>query len=286
MSKVALIVDSTGDLPLSYLKDNNVCMVPLKVSFGQDTYFDAIEMTPSEFYKRLAVSEELPKTSMPSPQQFKDCFEKLADEGYEEAVSLSISSGISGTYNGSVLAAQDAPIKVHTVDTKCVTLGLGLIADAAVKLRDAGFSAEEIATKVEEIAKATELHFIIGSMDNLVKGGRAHKAAGLASSLLDIKPILTLDEEGKIVPFKRFKGQAKALSGLASYVKKQNDLLGPLNYTLIYTDDISDIDDLRNALAKKGIEGSEILCGSNGPVIGTYVPDACGIAFYPQSVLD
>lgn len=286
MSNVALVVDSTCDLGVEKLKSMNVAMVPLKVTFGEETYLDAIEISPQQFYERLDQVDYLPKTSMPSPAEFLEVFNDLSTEGYDEIVSVSISSGISGTYGGSVLAAKDVSVPVYCIDTKCVTLGLGLLVDAAAKLRDRGFSAAEIAERIEEISQKTVLLFIIDNLDNLVKGGRAHKAAGLASTLLDIKPILTLDDEGKIVPFKKFKGKGKALAGLAKYVKSQSDEHGRLNYACIYTQEREDIELLRTALSEVGVIGEELVTASNGPVIGTYVPQACGIAYYPAELLD
>lgn len=282
MPKVGLVVDSTCDMSAEELASLGVELVSLKVSFGDETFLDAREITPSQFFERLATAPELPKTSQPSPQQFSEAFDRLIEQGCESIVSLSLSSAISGTYQTSVMVAREYDVPVYCIDTRNVTQGLALIVEAAVKLRDQGLNGEQLAQRITHIAKNTQLLFVIYSMDNLVKGGRAGRAAGLAASLLDIKPILTMDSEGVITPFKKCKGKKRAVIELAKYVAKTSQEKGPLNYAVIYTNDEEDVEVVRQALAHAGVEGTEVRTGSNGAVIGTYVPEACGIAFYPQ----
>lgn len=282
MPKVGLVVDSTCDMSAEEIKKLNVELASLRVTFGDETFLDAIEITPQEFYKRLQAADELPKTSQPAPQQFSECFDRLIAQGCDSIVSLSLSSAISGTYQTSTIVAKEYDIPIYCIDTRNVTQGLATILLAACELRDQGLSGQEIAEKISLIAKQTQLLFVIYSMDNLVKGGRAGRSAGLAASLLDIKPILTMGEDGVITPFKKCKGKKRAVAELAKYVASCSKKLGPLNYTLISTIDPDDIDMLRVAFAEAGVVGKEIHTGTNGAVIGTYVPEACGVAFYPQ----
>lgn len=283
MPKVGIVVDSTCDMTVEELQALNVELAPLRVTFGDKTYLDAVEMTSEEFYRELAQAEELPKTSQPSPQQFADCFDRLIAQGCESIVSLSLSSAISGTYQTSTIVAKEYDVPIYCIDTKNVTHGLSMLVRAACELRDKGLSGEEVNAAIRKIAPQTQLLFVIYSMDNLVKGGRAGRSAGLAASLLDIKPILTLDETGTIAPFKKCKGKKKAVAELAKYVAKCSKEKGPLYYTLINTTDPDDIDLLREAFAEAGVIGEEVHHGTDGAVIGTYVPEACGVAFYPQN---
>lgn len=284
--KVGIVTDSTCDLTLEVLEKLNVALVPLKVSFGKSTYFDTLEISSDEFYKRLEHADELPKTSQPSPVQFMDAFEQLVEAGCTEIVSLSLSSSISGTFQSSLLAARDSRVPVHCVDTLSVTHGLGILVMAACELRDRGCSGTQIAEKIQELVPETKLLFIIDSMDNLVKGGRAGRAAGVAAALLDIKPILTLDETGTITPFKKYKGRKKAISELSRFVAAESADKGKLRYALIYTDEPADIDLLRSSFTDAQVNGVELHSGSNGPVIGTYVPKACGVAYYPDHLMN
>lgn len=283
MPKVGLVVDSTCDMTVEELAALDVELAPLRVTFGSKTYLDAVEMTSPEFYRELAQAEELPKTSQPSPQQFSECFDRLIAKGCDSIVSLSLSSAISGTYQTSTIVAKDYDIPIYCIDTKNVTHGLSTLVLAACKLRESGMGGKELANSIQKIALKTQLLFVIYSMDNLVKGGRAGRSVGLAASLLDIKPILTLDETGVIAPFKKCKGKKKAVQELAKYVAQCSREDGPLNYTLINTTEPDDIPMLREAFEQAGVVGTEIHQGSNGAVIGTYVPEACGVAFYPQN---
>ena len=282
MPKVGLVVDSTCDMSAEEIRNLNVELAPLRVTFGDETFLDTVEITPQEFYRRLSVADELPKTSQPAPKQFSECFDRLVAQGCDSIVSLSLSSAISGTYQTSTIVAKEYDIPIYCIDTRNVTQGLATILLAACDLREKGCTGEEIADQIKKIARQTQLLFVIYSMDNLVKGGRAGRSAGLAASLLDIKPILTMGEDGVITPFKKCKGKKRAVAELAKYVASCSGEMGPLNYTLINTTEPDDIDMLREAFAEAGVVGQEIHTGSNGAVIGTYVPEACGVAFYPQ----
>lgn len=282
MPKVGLVVDSTCDMTAQQIADLGVELAPLRVTFGDETFLDAVEISSEEFYKRLANADELPKTSQPAPQQFSECFERLIAQGCDSIVSLSLSSAISGTYQTSTIVARDYEIPIYCIDTRNVTQGLATILLAAVEMRDKGLDGKTIAENIKKVALKTQLLFVIYTMDNLVKGGRAGRSAGLAASLLDIKPILTMGPDGVITPFKKCKGKKRAVGELAKYVAKCSREIGPLNFTLINTTEPEDIDMLREAFAEAGVIGKEIHTGSNGAVIGTYVPEACGVAFYPQ----
>lgn len=286
MTKTAIVVDSTCDLGPETLEKLGVKMVPLKVIFGEESFDDAIDISADEFYAKLKTVKELPTTSQPAPLEFISTFNACADEGYDDIVCLSISSGISGTYQGAVLASASSKIPVYCVDSKSVSLGLALLVDAAVKFRDRGLNAIQIAQRLEDIVSKLRLLFIIDSLDNLVKGGRAHKAAGLASALLDIKPILMLDEEGKIVPYKKFKGRSKAFVGMGAYIREYNEKEGPLYFAPLYTQDPQDAQRIRDCMIEAGVDAVELLTGQVGPAIGTHVPEAASVAIYPQELLD
>lgn len=282
MHKVGIVVDSTCDMTPAELAELDVRMVPLRVTFGDETFLDEIEISKEEFYERLFASDELPKTSQPAPTQYIDTYKKLAQEGCDEIISLSLSSAISGAYQTSVLASREVDIPVYCFDTKNVTQGLGTLVIAATRLRAKGLYGQELVDAMQHVCDEAELYFIIDDMSYLVKGGRAGRAAGLAASILDIKPILTLDETGTIAPYRKCKGTKKAVAELAKHVARVSLEKGPLNYSLIYTTKPEDIPMLQVAFDAAGVQGTCIYTGSNGPVIGTYVPLACGVAFYPQ----
>lgn len=284
MAKVGIVVDSTCDISQSELRELDVHVVPLKVLFGEESFLDGVEITPEEFYRKLATVEELPKTSQPSPMQFLEAYNACAAEGCSEVVCLTLSAELSGTFQSAHLAAQDSPIPVHTVDTKKVSLGFGLIVREVVARRAEGdYSGEELAAFAQGIVDTSEMYFILDTMKYIVMGGRAGKAAGLAAALLNIKPILEVGSDGVVAPVKKAKGRHKAISELAKLTKSRSDKLGPLKYGVIYSNNISVAHEMSNALDTVGINGRKMGYGAVGPVIGTYAGfEATGVVLYPD----
>jgi DegV family protein with EDD domain len=282
MPRVGIVTDSTCDLHPTQLEAMNVKMVPLKVLFGEESSLDWIELEPAEFYERLSKASTLPKTSQPAPADFKAAYEELAAQGCESIVSIHISSKLSGTIGSAEVAAADAPVPVHIVDTKKVSQALGLIVQAACDARDEGMNGQEVADYVTGISAKTRLFFVLNTLDNLVKGGRAGKAAGLAASLLDIKPVLDVNAEGIIEPFKKVKGRKKALAALAEHVAQDSKDLGRLRLALLHGCDEDGLAMLRAELDKSGADVDIVTTGLVGAVVGTYVAvGALGCAYYP-----
>ncbi|MFU8890980.1 MAG: DegV family protein [Anaerosomatales bacterium] len=283
MTRVGIVCDSTCDLGPQWLGDHGVRMVPLKVLFGTDSYLDWTDMSPDEFYVKLSASPVLPKTSQPSPADFATAYARLAGEGCTEIVSIHLTSALSGTFESATLAAVDAPVPIRIVDTKTVSMGTALAVKAAIEARDGGGSASEVEAAARTAAETSRLYFILDTLEYLVKGGRAGKAAGLAASVLNIKPILTFTPEGTIEPFKKVKGLKKALAELAAQVAA--DSAGSSVRLAVLHGSAPDLaDQMVSALDAAGVDYELDMIGSVGAVIGTYAgPGAVGLAYYPIS---
>jgi DegV family protein with EDD domain len=241
-------------------------------------------MHPDEFFKRLAKASSLPTTSQPSPADFETAYGELAAAGCKEIVSVHLSSPLSGTVESATLAAENSSIPVHIVDTKLVSVALGLIVKKAIELRDAGLSAAEIADGCTQTARNTRLYFVLDTLDYLVKGGRAGKAAGLAATLLNIKPILRFNAEGIIEPFKKVKGTRKAITELAQHVARESSEFGRMRVALLHAVAPQLAEELRLALDADGADYELDSVGFVGAVIGTYSgPGAVGLGYYPIS---
>jgi len=283
MTRVGLVCDSTCDLGPQWLADHDIRMVPLKVLFGSESFLDWIDLTPEQFYTRLASSQSLPKTSQPSPADFAAAYAALAESGCEEIVSIHLTSALSGTFESATMAAVDSPVPVRIVDTKTVSLATGLAIKLALEARDAGKSAAEIEDAAREAAESSRLFFILDTLEYLVKGGRAGKAAGLAASVLNIKPILTFNNEGTIEPFKKVKGFKKALGELAAHVAE--DAGGKrIRLSILHGAAPELAGQVTAALDSAGVSYELDTVESVGAVIGTYAgPGAVGIAYLPHS---
>ena len=279
--RVGIVCDSTCDLGPTWLAAHDVTMVPLKVLFGEETFRDWVDMQPDEFFARLAKSPVLPKTSQPSPAEFEQAYRALAESGVEEIVSIHLSAALSGTFGSASIAAETSPVPVRLVDSRLVTSACGLAVKAAVEARDAGQDGAGVQAAAERTAANTRLFFVLDTLEYLVRGGRAGKAQGLAAALLDIKPVLRIDEAGVVAPFKRARGLKRALAELAAHVAE--DAAGrKLRVSLLHACRPQLAEELGVAIAAAGVDfvrEDDVLLGA---VIGTYAgPGAVGVAYLP-----
>jgi DegV family protein with EDD domain len=282
MPKVGIVTDSTCDVEPARLAQLGVEMVPLTVHFGDEHYRDWIDLHPKEFYAKLAASLLLPTTSQPSPADFAAAYARLAEQGFEEVVVITLSSALSGTYDSAMLGARDAKLPVRVVDGKRASQGTALIVFAAVEARDAGLDAAAIEARATEVARSSRLFFLLDTLDYLVKGGRAGKATGLAASLLNVKPVLEVNAEGYIEPFKKVRGRQQAVAALAQHVAEESRSRGRLRAALLHARIGGEVEELQAALRAADADIEVVSQGILGAVIGTYTgPGAVGIAYYP-----
>ena len=191
---VRIVVDSTADMPESLRAQ--VTVVPLNVNFGREQYIDGVTIQRDEFYEKLVASKNLPTTSQPSPDAYARVFEEAKQAG-DTLVVLTVSSGISGTYQSAMIAAQDYPENVHIVDTLHVANGFGVLAAYAIELANAGKGAQEIVEAIERERHNVEFYALLDTLDYLQKGGRISKTVAFAGGLLSLKPIVCM-KNGKL----------------------------------------------------------------------------------------
>lgn len=213
MKKIALVTDGTADLTDEIQKDCDIHVVPLKVRFGVQEYTGK-ELTSEEFYRRLAEEEELPKTSQPTPEEFGCLYAKLLEE-YQEVISVHVSSALSGTFNAAHIARQKFKDKIHLVDSKTLSLGMGLmLMEAARNIKEG----QDVAWILDNLAKARkniETLFTLNTMEYLQKGGRIGRVQGFMGSLLNIKPIIRVGDDGVYQTYGKAHSQKKALDSVA-----------------------------------------------------------------------
>lgn len=279
MHRIGIVCDSTCDLGPQWLAERDVVMVPLKVTFGSETFLDYVELTPEAFYERLAKASDLPKTSQPSPADFAEVYQRLADSGCSGIVSIHLSSPLSGTIESATMAAGMVDVPVRVVDTLTVSAAEALAIDAAIGARDAGGDLDAVEAAAREVVKGARLLFALDTLDYLVKGGRAGKAQGLAAALLNIKPVLTINAEGIIEPFKKAKGMKKAIGEIATAVAEAS-VDAPVKMVLLHAQAPDLVEELTAAIDAAGARYEVAHVVSVGAVIGTYAgPRAIGAAF-------
>jgi DegV family protein with EDD domain len=206
----AIVLDSTSDYPEAPSRFPNMRFVPLYVRFGDDTYRDYVELGPADFFEKLRTSPVLPATSQPTPQDFLDAYGELAR--YERIYSLHVSSKVSGTFQSAALAAAElGGDKVRVVDSTTASLAIAMLAHAVQRRLARGTSDAEIAELVERFQRECTVVFTLETLEYLQRGGRIGRAAALAGSLLNVRPILSV-EDGEVVAVARVRGRQKALT--------------------------------------------------------------------------
>lgn len=206
----AVVLDSTSDYPEAPSRFPNMRFVPLYVRFGDDTYRDYVELGPAEFYEKLRTSPVTPATAQPTPQDFVDAYKELAS--YERIYSLHVSSKVSGTFQSAELAAHEiGGDKIRVVDSLTASLAIAMLSHAIQRRLARGTTDEEIEALIGRFHRDAEVLFTVETLEYLQRGGRIGRAAALAGSLLNVRPILGVDD-GVVIAVSRVRGRQRALA--------------------------------------------------------------------------
>lgn len=205
----AIVLDSTSDYPDAPARFPNMRFVPLYVRFGDETFRDYVELGPAEFYERLRVSPVTPATAQPTPQDFVSAYEELA--AYERIYSLHVSAKVSGTFQSAELAAQEIGDRVRVVDTETASLAIAMLSHAIQRRLARGTTDDEISSLIERFRDSSQVLFTVETLEYLQRGGRIGKAQAIAGGLLNLRPVLSV-EDGEVVAVARVRGKQKAIA--------------------------------------------------------------------------
>ncbi len=282
MPKIAIVTDSTSDLPEELVEKYNINIIPLTVHFGQEEYIDDKKsLSLEEFYSKMRESDVFPTTSQPSPGDFIRLYKKLL-VNYDSIISIHISNKLSATMNSALLAKKDLRQEdITIIDSLAAHAPLGLIVLKAARLNAEGKTKEDIIGEVHKMIKKVKAFILPKTLENLKRGGRIGKAKGLLASILDIKPILTLTDDGHIGIFKTTRkwGNAKklALKSIGDFISGKGDLV----VVLSDANAKKDVDEAE-AEIKKNYNPKNIIKLKIGIVVGTHVGTGIGITFYEE----
>ena len=276
---VRIITDSGFDVPDA--SDARLTVLPLSITFGDTTYADGVDLTNDRFFELLIESDELPKTSQATPYAYTQIFEQVRAAG-DEAVVITLSSGLSGTYQSALTAAADYP-EVHVVDSKSVTIAQGILVQYALRLVDEGRTAAEVASMVESARERLVLLALLDTLEYLKRGGRIPKSVGAIGELLSIKPVVGV-RDGEVVMLGKARGSKNGRNLLHQEVEKNGiDFAMPV---LIGYSGLSDkllrkyLEDNRVIWEDKVAE-EDLPITSVGATVGTHVgPNAIALAFF------
>jgi DegV family protein with EDD domain len=274
----AIVLDSTADFPDAQIRFPNMRVVPLYVRFGEESFRDYVELDPRDFYRRLKLAPELPTTSQPTPQDFVSTYHALS--GYERIYSLHISARLSGTFQSASLASAEEGERIRLVDTESASVGIGMLALAVQDLLGRGTTDEEIEALAERYKKEAGLLFTVDTLEFLAKGGRIGRARALAGSLLNVKPILTI-EAGEVVPLTRVRGRQKALDEFRKRFEAATTDGPGLAVGIAHAEAEETVEQLRELVAKARPQAEIRLVTSLGAVVGTHAgPGTVGFFWF------
>jgi fatty acid kinase fatty acid binding subunit len=277
----AIVLDSTSDYPDAPARFPNMRFVPLYVRFGDEAYRDYVELGPAEFYEKLRVSPVTPATAQPTPQDFISAYEDLA--AYERIYSLHVSAKVSGTFQSAELAAQELGDKVRVVDTETASLAIAMLSHAIQRRLARGTTDDEIASLVERFRASCDVLFTVETLEYLQRGGRIGKAQAIAGGLLNLRPVLSV-EDGEVVAVARVRGKQKAVAEFERrFVEATTD--GPgLRIAIAHADSEEWVGTL-SELVWRVRPGAEIEFTSTlGAVVGTHAgPGAVGFFWFQDA---
>lgn len=217
--RIAIITDSCADVPEDLRKRYNIFVLPMVISCQDGEYKDGINIQAEDVYKRLKT--ELPKTSTPTGEDIENLLNELKEKGYDKAVAIMLSGGLSGTVNHVRLAVEESDLEVYVIDSLSASIGNGAIVLQAAIWLAAGMSYNVLCEQVKKLCNTTKVFFSIDTLEYLQKGGRIGKATALVGTALSIKPILSFDEEGEIYTPAKVRGHKLVEKKLLSLVEEQ-----------------------------------------------------------------
>lgn len=269
MLKIAIVTDSTAYLP-TYTRDElKIKMIPLAVTIGHEIYNEELDISSTEFYRKVKNTDLFPKTSQPSTGQFVELFESLKEEGFEQVIAIHLSSGISGTYAGAIQAGEMVEgIEVFAFDTEISCYLQGFYVIRAAQLANEGKDVATILAELKEMQKTMQAYFIVDDLTHLQRGGRLSGAQAFIGGLLQIKPILHFEEK-VIVPFEKIRTTKKAMNRIAELLKVQAEKM-PLEAVIIHGNRPVEAKKWREQLSEE-LPNVHFTISHFGPVIGTHL---------------
>ncbi len=224
LPEIAIVTDSTADLPDEVITEHRIEVVPLKIKIGNDEFYrEGVDITKDEFWNKITTENVYPKTSQPSPAEFKSMYEKLLNKGYKKIYSIHISGKLSGTQHAARVGRgmlKDRASDIIIVDSKAVAFTLGNQVEQIAKMFRANKTEEEVMASIDELQKNDRIYCVVNDLSYLIKGGRLSRHAGYIGKLLNLKPILKI-EDGEVVPVAKVFGEERALNYLKKLVKTE-----------------------------------------------------------------
>ncbi len=278
---VAIVTDSTADLPPELTRSRSITVVPLTLNFEGKSLLDGVDIRPDEFYRRLPAATIHPTTSQPSPGRFAETYASLLND-HDSVVSIHISEKLSGTYASARQAAEMTdPKRVRVVDSELVSMSLGLITLAASALASSGADVETIEAKVLDMRPHVQTYFSVATLEFLRRGGRIGRASALLGSVLQVKPVLCI-RDGQVTPLERVRTFERALNRVVELTREVDRGHG-VCVIVGHADAEADAERIARELDPIA---ETLTIQPLGPVVGAHAgPGVVGVGCYPAELL-
>ncbi|MCL4426228.1 MAG: DegV family protein [Firmicutes bacterium] len=281
MEKIAIVTDSTADLPAALVRELDITVVPLEVHFGEEIYKDWIDLGPRAFFEKLTSSPVHPRTSQPSPAEFEKAYRQLLERA-ATIFSIHISAQLSGTYQSAVLAKGMLPgADIEVLDSKTASMGLGLVVLEAARAAQQGLGRDSVKQRVTDTVNKMNTLLTVDTLDYLHRNGRIGRAQHLMGTLLNVKPILEVDRDGVVAPLDKVRGRQRVIPRLVELARERVGAGASVKVAVIHANAPERAQELARAAAA-AFEVKELYTSELGAVIGTHVgPGTIGFAFFP-----
>jgi DegV family protein with EDD domain len=280
MSKIALVTDSTTYLPPELAKKYNISVAPQVLIWGDQTYRDGVDIQPSEFYSRLKTAKEMPTTAQVSVASFQEVFQNLVEQG-SEVLALLLSAKLSGTIQSAVQAKDlmgPAGEKVHVIDSQSVAMALGFQVLAVARAAEQGASPQEALALAERSREYTGIFFAVDTLEFLHRGGRIGGAQRFIGTMLNMKPILAI-QDGRVEGIERIRTKVKAHDRILELSVEKVNGRSPVHLSILHANAAEDAKALL-AKAQQALRPVESFLTEVSPVVGTHAgPGTLGLAF-------
>lgn len=284
MGNVKVFCDSTADIPQSLIEELDITVIPVKVQVAGESYLDRVTITPRQFYEKMKSTPDLPMTSQPSPVEMTEAYRQAIQDGATEILSIHISSKMSGTYQTALLAKsmieeEHPEVQIAVIDSRAVTYAFGVLVVMAARAAKEGKTLAELKELVQRIRDQQLLVALVDTLDYLQKGGRIGKASALVGSLLKIKPIISINDEGEIYAIDKARGKNKAKAKAFALLSEK--FQGPVSAAVFHADQEDEAKDWLEQVKEK-FDVREIVTVDLGPAVGTHAgPGTVGCVMVP-----
>lgn len=275
--RVAIVTDSTANLKETRAKELGVTVVPLHILFGDKSYTDGVDLSANEFYDKLLTSDRLPTTSQPSPGAFAEVYKKLLLD-HDAILVITLSAKLSGTYSSAKTARDLVDGPIHIYDSQLVEYALGLEVEEAVRLAAEGMDPTVIMQKLTELRPRTRTFLVMGTLENLRRGGRIGGVAALVGSLLQVKPVLTL-RDGIVDIHEKVRTTRKALEGILVELARDCEMNRVTRVTIIHSTSAAEVQAFRQQV-EATVSGVTVDETWLAPIVGVHAgPGSLGMIY-------